>query len=81
MKKLPMFEKNPFENEDPMWTTRMQMLMRRKRSMEIAQIIEDSLHQYYVVEKGVPVPQWRQQKNPQWWVDYLIELGLDPSNP
>ena len=49
--------------------------------MEIAQIIDDVLHQYYVVEKGVPLALWRLQNYPQSWVDYLIELGLDPSNP
>ena len=49
--------------------------------MEIAQTIDESLHQYYVVERGVPVPKWKTNKNPQWWIDYLTELGLDPDNP
>ena len=49
--------------------------------MEIVEIIEDSLHEYYVIERGIPVPQWRQRKNPEWWTDYLIDLGIDPSNP
>ena len=76
-----MFEENLFENEDPMWSTRMKTLMKRKGNMEIVQIIEDSLHEYYVIERGIPVPQWRQRKNPEWWTDYLIDLGIDPSNP
>ena len=58
----------------------MEMLMRRKRSMEIAQIIDDVLYQHYVVEKGVPVPNWRFKKNPDWWVKYLHSLGLNENN-
>ena len=58
----------------------MQMLTRRKRSMEIAQILDDAISEYYS-EKGLPVPSWKTQKDPQWWIDYLIELGLDPENP
>ena len=44
--------------------------------MEIAQTIDDTLKQYYS-KKGKPVPNWRVNKNPQWWVDYLKELGID----
>ena len=58
----------------------MQMLMKRKRNMEIAQTIDDALSEYYS-EKGLPVPNWKQQKNPQWWIDYLDSLGIDPDNP
>ena len=49
--------------------------------MEIAQTIDEALYQYYTVERGVPVPNWRQNRNPQWWIEYLKELGLDPDNP
>jgi len=38
------------------------------------------LFEYYS-EKGLPVPQWRREKNPQWWIDYLQELNIDPRNP
>jgi hypothetical protein len=48
--------------------------------MEIAQIIDDALLEYYS-EKGLTVPEWKRQKDPQWWIDYLISLGLDPKNP
>ena len=58
----------------------MQMLMKRKRNMEIAQTIDDALEEYYS-EKGLSVPNWKQQKNPQWWIDYLKSLGLDENNP
>jgi hypothetical protein len=75
-----MSEKNPSENEDLMWQTHMQTLMRRKRNMEIAQTIDDALQEYYS-ERGLPVPEWKLKKDPQWWIDYLIELNIDPENP
>ena len=48
--------------------------------MEIAQIIDDALEEYYS-EQGLPVPNWKQKKDPQWWTDYLNELGIDKDNP
>ena len=48
--------------------------------MEIAQTIDDALYEWYS-EQGRPVPQWKTNKNPQWWIDYLEELGLDKNNP
>jgi|TARA_Y100000022_G_scaffold98161_1_gene84655 hypothetical protein len=76
-----MSEKNPLENEDPIWQTRMQMLMKRKKNMEIEQTIDDALYQYYTIERGEKVPNWRYIKDQDWWVDYLISLGVDPRNP
>ena len=67
-----MSEKNHLENEDPIWRTHMLTLMRRKRSMEIAQIIDEALWKHYF-ELGLPVPNWKKQ-DPQWWIDYLKEL-------
>ena len=75
-----MLPKNPSENEDPIWTTHMLTLTKRKRSMEIAQTIDNALEEYYS-ERGLPVPNWKQQKDPQWWIDYLKELNTDPNNP
>ena len=75
-----MSEKNLYENEDPIWRIRMQMLMRKKRNMEIAQTIDEALEEYYS-ELGRPVPQWKRQKDPDWWRNYLISLGIDPGNP
>ena len=49
--------------------------------MEIEQIIDDALHQYYVVEQGKPVPKWRYVKDQDWWIQYLKDLGMDPRNP
>ena len=58
----------------------MQMLMKKKRSMEIAQTIDEALEEWYS-ERGLEVPDWKTQKDPQWWTDYLISLGIDPKNP
>jgi len=58
----------------------MQMLMKRKRSMEVAQIINDALFEYYS-EKGMEVPDWKMKRDPDWWINYLISLGIDPKNP
>ena len=63
-----------------MWQMHMQTLMRRKRNMEIAQTIDDALEEYYS-ERGLSVPNWKTNKNPQWWIDYLEELGIDKNNP
>ena len=57
----------------------MQMLMRKKRNMEIAQIIDDALYEWYS-EQGRDVPEWK-RKDPDWWIEYLISLGIDPNNP
>jgi len=54
----------------------MQTLMQKKRSMEIAQIIDDALYEYYS-ELGLPVPNWKTKKDPQWWIDYLDDLKND----
>ena len=71
-----MSEKKLQEIEDLMWKTHMRTLMKRKKSMEIAQIIDDALEEHYS-ELGLPVPQWKRQKDPQWWIDYLKELGIE----
>ena len=44
----------------PIWQMHMQTLTKRKRSMEIAQIIDDALHEYYS-ERGQDVPKWKQK--------------------
>ena len=76
-----MSEKNPLENEDPLWRIHMQMLTQRKKNLQIAQTIDDSLYQYYTVERGQPVPNWRYIKDQDWWCEYLKNLGIDPRNP
>ena len=52
-----------------------------KKNMEIAQTIDDALYQYYIIEQGKPVPNWRYIKDQDWWYEYLKNLGLDPRNP
>ena len=76
-----MSRENPLENEDLLWQTRMKMLMQRKKSMEIARTIDEALYQYYVVEQGKEVPNWRYIKDADWWIEYLKSLGIDPRNP
>ena len=75
-----MFDENLYENEDPTWKTRMRMLTKRKRNLQIAQIIDEVIAEYYSLH-GEPVPNWKTQKDPQWWIDYLEELNIDPKNP
>jgi len=74
-----MSEKNPENHMDPIWQTRMETLMKRTKSMEVKQIIDETLFKYYF-EKGLPVPNWRRNKDPQWWIDYLKEIDNDSSN-
>ena len=76
-----MSEKNPYENEDHSWQMHMQTLAKRTRNMEIAQTIDEALYQYYVVECGKEVPNWRYIKDQDWWIDYLKSLGMDQRNP
>jgi len=64
---------------DPIWQTRMETLMKRTKSMEVKQIIDETLFKYYF-EKGMEVPNWRRNKDPQWWIDYLKEINDDSSN-
>ena len=77
MTKMLMSEKMQNDPMDPTWETRMQTLTKMMRNMEIKQIIDDALYEYYVVENGKPVPNWKVQKDPQWWIDYLNDLEDD----
>ncbi len=56
---------------------RMQMLMKRKRSIGISQMIDDTLIEWYS-ERGMEVPNWKMKKDPDWWIKYLddIENGI-----
>ena len=76
-----MSEKNLYENEDPLWQTRMRMLTQRKKNLQIAQTIDDALYEYYVIERGQKVPNWRYIKDQNWWIEYLKSLGIDSRNP
>tara|TARA_B100000965_G_scaffold320245_1_gene281267 strand:- start:2247 stop:2477 length:231 start_codon:yes stop_codon:yes gene_type:complete len=76
-----MSEQNPENHTDLMWQTHMRMLTQRKKSLQIAQIIDDSLYQFYTVERDLPVPNWRMIKDQDWWYQYLIDMGMNPRNP
>jgi hypothetical protein len=54
----------------------MEMLMKRKKVIETKEIIEKAIFDWYF-ERGLDVPNWRMQKDPQWWIDYLKELDGD----
>ena len=71
--------KNHLEKEDPTWRIHMQTLMRRKKNMEIEQIIDSVLYEYYS-EKGQPVPIWKTKKDPDWWTEYLQSLKENESS-
>jgi len=59
----------------------MRTLTKRKRNMEIAQIIDEALYKHYTIDQGKPVPNWRYVKDQDWWIDYLNQIGIDPRNP
>jgi len=71
-----MSEKMPNDHTDPTWRMHMQTLMKRMRNIEISQTIDQALFEYYS-EKGMDVPNWKRQKDPQWWTNYLRELSGD----
>ena len=58
----------------------MDILQKRIKQLEISEKIDRALYEWYF-EQGREVPQWKQNRNPEWWKDYLIDLGLDPNNP
>ena len=59
-----------------MWRMRMQTLTKRMKLIEISQTIDQALFEYYS-EKGMDVPNWKRQKDPEWWTNYLRELSGD----
>ena len=75
-----MSDENLYEREDPTWKIRMRMLTKRKKNLQIAQIIDEVIDEYYSIQ-GIQVPNWKTQKDPHWWIDYLEELNIDPKNP
>ena len=55
--------------------------MKRKKVIEIEKAMDEAFYQYYTVERGQPVPEWKQKRDPDWWCEYLIFLGIEPDNP
>jgi hypothetical protein len=68
-----MSEKMPNDHTDPTWEIHMEILMKRMRQTEIVDKIDKALFEWYF-ERGMEVPNWKMQKDPQWWIDYLKEL-------
>ena len=68
-----MSQKKNTGSEDPIWTMHMRTLMMRKKNMEIAQTIDKAIFEYYN-ERGMDVPKWKRNKDPDWWVKYLREV-------
>ena len=63
------------------WKTHMKILTERQKSVKISAIIDEALYQYYTIERGLEVPNWRQIKDQDWWLDYLDTMGIDRRNP
>jgi hypothetical protein len=61
---------------DPMWKIRMKTLTKRMKKIEIAELIDEAIWKWYF-EHGKEVPDWKKQKDPQWWIDYLKEFNGD----
>jgi len=51
----------------------METLMKKAKIIETKEIIEQAIWQWYF-ERGLDVPNWKMQKDPDWWTDYLKEL-------
>ena len=65
---------------DLTWQMRMQTLTMRMKNMEIAQTIDEAINEWYSLH-NLPVPDWKQKRDPDWWKDYLRSLGMDSRNP
>ena len=74
-----MFDENLYEKEDPTWKIRMRMLTKRKRNLQIAQTIDEAINEWYSLH-NLPVPDWKYNRDPEWWIQYLKDMGLDPRN-
>ena len=75
-----MSNENHLDQEDPTWRKRMSTLTKRKKVIEIEKTLDEAFNQYYA-ERGLPVPDWKQKRDPDWWCEYLIFLGIEPDNP
>jgi len=71
-----MSEKMLNNHMDPTWKMHMQTLMKMKRQIETKEIIETAIEEWYF-ENGKEIPNWKINKDPQWWIDYLKELEKD----
>ena len=74
-----MLPENLPEKEDHLWKIRMKTLIKRKKNLQIAQTIDEAINEWYSLH-NLPVPDWKCKRDPDWWTEYLKELGLDPNN-
>ena len=51
----------------------MKTLTHRKKMMEISETIDRTLWEWYS-ERELQVPNWKNKKDPDWWIEYLEEL-------
>ena len=75
-----MSNQNPENLTDLMWQTHMKTLMKRKKNLQIAQTIDEAINEWYSLH-NLPVPDWKCKRDPDWWIRYLENLGIDPRNP
>lgn len=68
-----MSEKNPENHTGHIWQMHMKTLMKRKKQIEIGETIRKAISDWYF-ENGKPEPDWRVQKDPEWWTEYLNSL-------
>lgn len=59
---------------DHIWEMYLKTLTKRKKNIEIAETIDHAIWKWYF-DNGIPEPNWKVQKDPQWWIDYLKSLG------
>jgi hypothetical protein len=50
------------------WTTHMQTLTKRKKQIEIYEILSHAISDWYA-ENDLPEPDWRPHKDPDWWTE------------
>ena len=74
-----MLNQNPENLTDLMWQTHMKTLMKRKKNLQIAQTIDEAINEWYSLH-NLPVPDWKCKRDPDWWTEYLNDMGLDPRN-
>jgi len=61
---------------DHTWKMRMLTLMKRKKMIEVSETIDKAIWEWYF-DRGLDVPNWKYEKDPQWWIDYLEELDKE----
>lgn len=47
--------------------------MKRKKLIEVGDTIRKAISDWYF-ENGIPEPNWKPKKDPDWWAEYLKSL-------